>query len=524
MPGLATKIGRLGQRLVGALRLPGPEAARRLGPEERAGQPGPFCLRRWEAAETNRLNRAHWQDVTGQSINLDLLTRLETLRTRSEYEAANNGLVQGIINTHAQDIVGSDGPTLQVQSDDTKWNEAAEGVWREWFYAPCPDPRISGAAWLKQAIHACWTAGDILAQLVTGTDQRGPVSLRVKPIHSRRLATPLDFLGDPGVFMGMRLSPEGAPRQYYVQNPSPLGVGQVSLGDYTPIPPDLMVHEFLREEEDQLRGYPWLTGGLNPAADLRDYDDQVLDAARQAADAGIVWHTNHPQATYIEVNETTSIERRQQWTGPPGWQPTQIKPEQPSTNYVDYRRERQSEIGRPVCMPLMTIRLDSARHNYSSARFDGQNYHRAVAGLQMWLSGSPHSTGMLSRLFRLVVDEARFSVEPLRRRPPGVTLTWRWSVPPHVDPTKEAQAERIGLENGTLPFAMACAARGYDEETVFQAEVRTNQLRESMGLPPLPPAMSYRSAPPASEEPGEKEDREEEQDREEEEEEADATV
>jgi hypothetical protein len=51
----------------------------------------------------------------------------------------------------------------------------------------------------------------------------------------------------------------------------------------------------------------------------------------------VYWYTDHPDANYIEVNETTDIERRTQTTGPPGWKPAMLNPTQPATNYIAYR-------------------------------------------------------------------------------------------------------------------------------------------------------------------------------------------
>lgn len=485
------KIGPIITRTRDAFRLMTGRAKLAAPADAQRGQPGPFTIRRFEAAETNRLNRAHWQNATGQPINTDLLADLETLRARAAYEAANNGTVDGVIATHSEDVVGRDGPTLQVESEDAAWNEAAERVWRDWFYSPCPNPKFSGTQLLKLWIRTLWTCGEFVAQIVTDPSADGPVSLRLRPIHPRRLKTPFDRTGDPDVCMGIRFNLAGVPQQYFIEDPLPVDGMKPPTGAYTAIPPDLIVHEFLVREEDQARGYPWLSSALQPVADLRDYDDSTLDACRQATDTGITWYTEHPNATYIEVNESTEIQRRQQWTGPPGWKPMQIKPEHPTTNYVEYRREKQAEIGRSVSMPLMTIRLDSSNHNYSSARFDGQNYHRAVQGLQYWLSGTPRAYGCLSRLFWEVIGEARFSVPALRTKPKSVALHWQWNVPPHVDPQREAAAERTRMENGTLPFAAACAAAGTDEEAVFAAEARTNERRAARGLPPLPPPGTY---------------------------------
>jgi hypothetical protein len=44
-------------------------------------------VRRWEAAETNRLNRSQWEKATGQSINADLASDLETLAHPGELGA-----------------------------------------------------------------------------------------------------------------------------------------------------------------------------------------------------------------------------------------------------------------------------------------------------------------------------------------------------------------------------------------------------------------------------------------------------
>ncbi len=447
----------------------------------------PITLRRWEAAETNRLNQAHWQNVTGNPINQDLLADLERLRTRCSYEAFNNGIVDGVINTHAEDIVGADGPTLQVLSDSPAYNTALEQLWPDWFSAPCPNRRVSGAALLKLWIRGLWTNGEFLAQHMTGRDdRRSPVRLRIKPIHTRRLATPHGSAGDKNVIMGVRLSEDGQPQQYHIAKTQRFGAFELLGTEYEPISADMIIHEFLLREEDQARGVPWLSSSLSPIADLRDYDAQTLDAARSAADQAIFWYAEHPDAPFLEVNESMEIERRTQSTGPPGWKPMQLTPQQPTAQYVEYRRERQAEIGRPVGMPLMMVRLDSARHSYSSARFDGQIYARSCRGIQYWISGSPKARGTLSDLADEVAREGGLIRGLLPPRPPRVQYAWLWPEPPHVDPQKEAQAERITLENGTQTYTEALAARGKDLETTIATRKRETKKLAEAGLPGLP--------------------------------------
>lgn len=456
-------------------------------------------IRRWEAAETNRLNAAHWQTALGQSLNADLLKSLDTLRTRCEEEGTGNPTVDGMIFTHQNDIVGRDGPTLQVQSDSDAYNTWLEEQWVDWFKSPLPNPRISGAQWLRLSIRTLWQSGEYLAQKITKRGAGTPVAMRIKPIHPSRLQTPTDGASNPRIFMGVELTENDAPLRYWISQPNSHGQFQHVVSTPSPVPTEDILHQFILREEDQVRGVPWMASSLQAGADMRDYDGDVLDASRQAANTGVYWWTQDHRAELLSVNEQTEMERGTQSTGPPGWKPEMMTPQQPALAYTEYRGERHRDLGRPVGMPLMMVRLDASGHNYSSARFDDQGYGRSNAAIQYWISGTPKSTGMLSELVDDVDREATLffsaSGTPAPVRPPRVTYEWTWPVRPHVDPAKEGLGERIGIENGTLPFADACATRGTDEDSVIAKATRTNQKLEAAGMPPLPPIGAYPKKP-----------------------------
>ena len=368
-------------------------------------------------------------------------------------------------------------------SDDDAYNDALERVWRDWFSAPTHLPNVSGAAWLRGGIHGFWKSGAILAQLITDPNAEGPVKLRVRPTHPRRLASPADRAGDPNVFMGIRFDGIGRPTQYYIHNPiADVRGGLDPVNDYETVPPDLIIHEFLRQENDQAREIPWLATALSTAADLRDYDDQVQDAARQMADQCGYFFTEHPDAAVWDVPETDTVERRTYKMAPPGWKPYTSPPGQPPVQYPEYRAEKHRDLGRPVGMPLLIVRMDASGHNYSSARFDSQGYSRAVAGLQQWLSGDEQNTGMLNRLVDEVVREARFLPE-LRNRPAKVSYKWTWPVRPHVDPLKSAMAVLKGLQSGAGTITEALAAEGKSLESHIETLKRERESYVKAELP-----------------------------------------
>jgi lambda family phage portal protein len=450
--------------------------------------------RRFESADTTRLNHAHWARADDLSVNVWLASQLATIRSRSIYEARQNGMVSGVINTYADDVVGQDGPVLQVQSENDAYNRALEKVWRDWFRAPTFRRNVSGAALLKLWVRNLWKCGEYMAQIATDATADGPVAMRLKPVHPRRLGTPVQRAGDPMSVMGIRFDLQGRPATYYVGEAAISGQAYVSALDYAPVPADLMIHEFLMEEEDQARGIPWLNAALQPMADLRDYDDQVQDAARQIADQCSLLYTEHPDAELWQNPENVDIQRRRIRMLPPGWKPFTYTATQPPVQYPEYRAERLRELGRPVGMPLLIVRLDASKHNYSSARLDTQCYRRAVGGVQRWISGSERNTGVLSSLVDVIATEARFSVPDLRARPESVIYAWTWPAMPHVDPQKEAQAEEISLANATETLTDVLASRGKDIETHIATLVRERALLEEAGI--SPPAWLAGPAPP----------------------------
>jgi capsid protein len=449
--------------------------------------PAWLAARNWEAGETTRLNEAHWLYDTEKPINEWLSERLEKTRARAIYESRNNGTLAGILVTLADDVVGADGPVLEVQSDNEAYNTAAEAAWREWFRAPTTRPNVSGAATLKLWVRNLPRCGEFLARIVTDSTAPGPVSMRLRPTPPRRLASPTDQAANPRLRMGIEFDRLDRPVRYWIAEDSADGYTTT----YEPWPPELIIHEFWIDEEEQARGFPWFNPSLQPSADLRDYDDQVQDAARTMADQSALLYNENPETPCVTPG-TTTVQRRTIKMAPPGWKPFVYPATQPPVQYPDYRAERQREIGRPFCMPLMIVRLDSSKHNYSSARFDGQSYARFVAGIQLWLSGSDQSYGTLNRLLDEVLREARFSAPILRRRPPKVSYKWTWPSRPHVDPLKERAAVEVGLRTRSLSLTDALAAEGKSIDTHIETLKREQQKFQAAELP-LPAWMTGQS-------------------------------
>lgn len=428
--------------------------------------------RRWEAGDTDRLNRLHWSGVTGASINTDLATHLSKVRDRASHEAANNAFVEGVINTYSVDVVGQNGPSLQVQTDNKAYGQALEGLWRKWWANPDLNGQLAGPEMLALWMRGLWTSGEYLAQKVSVPkgDDSLPISLRLHAIDPRRLDTPSAGIADD-VTLGIKRTATGKPIEYYVYESG------LASGEYKTIPAKDIVHAFRVLEPSQARGVPWLAPVLQVIADLRDYDSQVLDAARAAADFAIWMVHEDPDGEFIKVNDTIDIERRTIKHAAPGWTPQTVDSHQPPVQYADYRTERLRELGRVASMPLMIVLLDASGHNYSSARFDAQKYDRGVHSVQGWTERAT--------LNPLVDDVARLGSlvdTALRDIPADVRYHWTWPPAPHVDPTKEGKAATERLGNHTSTLQKECAAVGLDYEDVIAQLKHEKELLEAAGL------------------------------------------
>ena len=286
--------------------------------------------------------------------------------------------------------------------------------------------------------------------------------------------------------MGFAGDDDGIPETYYFQKRKPFGASWLQTGEFESVDARFIDHGYLHHDPEQSIGYPLLASALDPIAQIRDYDTHVMDAADLAASMS-GWFTNKDpdgakfQATSSDgdpIGFAVAEKRRTFRAAPNGWEVVFPPANQPTAEYVGHRKERQAEIGRAAAMPLMLIRLDSSGHNYSSARFDNENYRRQLANWQAWIARRS-----LLRMVRRLFRDLQLAGE-LRRPPRGVRYLFHWSPPSEVDEMKSRGAEKIGLANKTLSFHEACLRNGRDEDAVIASWNRTYKKLESAGMTP----------------------------------------
>jgi capsid protein len=221
-------------------------------------------------------------------------------------------------------------------------------------------------------------------------------------------------------------------------------------------------------------------------AQLRRYTLAVLAAAETAADFAGILYTDAPaggEADAAEPFEPIELEKRALLTMPGGWRMEQMKSEQPSTSYSEFKRELLNEIARCLNMPYCIAAANSSGYNYASGRLDHQTYFKAIRVEQSHLE-----CVVLDRVLAAWFDEAALLPDflPAGLGPiAGWPHQFFWDGHEHVDPAKEANAQATRLANLTTTLADEYARRGQDWEVQLRQRAKELALINELGISSL---------------------------------------
>ena len=168
-------------------------------------------------------------------------------------------------------------------------------------------------------------------------------------------------------------------------------------------------------------------------------------------------------------------------TMPYGWKVGQIRAEQPTTMYGDYTSKVLNEIARPLNMPFNIASGNSAGYNYASGRLDHQSFFKAIRIDQNHIADI-----VLDHIFRAWISEAvlieGLLPQSVRRLDADLTHQWFWDGFEHVDPAKEANAQKTRLDNHTTTLAAEYARQGRDWEEELKQRAKEAALMKELGL------------------------------------------
>lgn len=445
-----------------------------LGPSKQSHSMRPRA--RYDAATpaTNAIHFLKADDLGPNSANsADVRMKL---RRFAGYEIDNNSYAKGMNLTSANEIVGT-GPRLQMKLKSREDNRRIESEFSLWMLA----------TGLADTLHTGVQAktgrdGEFCAYLTTNPGIDHPVQLDVRHFEAAMLTTP-GFSSAPNAVDGIEFDQHNNPTVYHVLKEHP-GDGGYAFSNqaYNRVPARNMLHWFRVDRPGQYRGIPEITPSIGLFAQLRRYGQSVLTAAEVASNLAAVLQTDGGGAYDTEPQsdpwDQVPIDMGTMTTLPPGWKMAAFTPTQPIANYGDFKREVLMEIARCQNMPYNVVAGDSSRSNYASGRLDFQSWRKSIS-----VTRASFVRKVLERIFYAWLAEAVLIPNYLPALDVrNVPHAWFFDGAPHVDPVKEATADKINLANCTTTLAAIYAEKGLDWEEELEQKSIEDERMQSLGL------------------------------------------
>lgn len=442
----------------------------------------PVVRGKFDAAERGDDYR-HWANADALSADAALSpVKRREMRNRARYERANNSWLAGISSTLGYSLIGT-GPRLQLNTGDVEADRLIERLFFDWGWS------VDLPSKLRTMREALVTDGEAFAVMITNPRLSG-VTLDLRLVEAEMVATPTELMSqtitpEGNTVDGIEFDQIGNVSAYQVLSYHPGANYRVNNLQFQRVPAAQMLHWFRRTRPGQSRGMPEVAPALKLFAQLRRYTEAVIAAAETAADFAAFIHSNSPAAEVDEVDAFSGIEiaKRTLTTLPEGWDVSQLKAEQPTTQYPAFVHAILNEISRCLQVPFNVAALNSSGYNYASSRMDWQ-----IAGMHERVDRDQIERTILDRLLSAWVNEASLAGLVPDGVPPFSewNWSWQWDGKDHVDPAKEANAAEVRLSTHTTTLAAEYAKQGKQWEVELRQRAAEVALMRELGLDLVP--------------------------------------
>jgi len=410
----------------------------------------------YDAARTTDEFKNYWANA--DSLDADSANSRSVrakLVSRSRYEIANNGYADGMVQTHANYLVGT-GPSLRMQTGSAGFNQAVESVWNQWAKAILLRRKL----WCMA--HAKVSDGESIGLVRTNPRLNHRLTIDVVLIETEQCQTPYLPFFTPGYIDGIKFDEFGNPAWYDVLPFHPGGpfAGFLSIVPEQ-VPARFVLHWYQLRRPGQHRGVPEFRSTLNVGASSRRFREATVASAESAADISVLLQTMFPPDEMDQVTPMTSVEfqKRMMLALPSGWAGNQMRAEHPNATYEAFLKSQINETARPKSMPYNLAACDSSSYNYASGRLDHQTYFSAID-----VEREDANDLVLDPLFSLwwyeAVLEYGWNADPAQ--PPA--HLWDWPKHPVADIVSEANASDTRLKNGSTYPSQIYSEEGRDFE------------------------------------------------------------
>jgi len=455
-------------------------------------------------AGINRLTStlAQWSG----SINADLDGNISILRARARQLCQNNEFGRRFLGLLAGNVIGKTGPTLQLRALDPKGqldtaaNSVIETAYAQWTRR-CDVRGLLSLAQIQQiSIKGAARDGEALIRLVRGREQ--PNGLGLQLLEADRLDDQLNRTLTSGniIRQGVECDSLLRPVAYWIKSshPGDTMANHIHGAGTDRVPADQILHIYLPERAEQVRGYTWFHAVLLRMQMLHAYQEAAVVAARVgAAKMGVFTRKDGANGALAQMAEGTgptgipqlSAEAGEFFELPEGYSLESWDPEYPHANFDSFLKACFGGVATGLDVATHNLTGDMTQVNYSSARIAELSERDHWELLQEWWINTVSQVIFRNWLeSALIRGEIRFPqsgkalpADKLQKFTEAARFQgrrWQW-----VDPVKDIEAAEREVALGIRSRTEIAASRGREFEDVVAELQQENATLTAAGLP-----------------------------------------
>jgi lambda family phage portal protein len=469
----------------------------------------------YDGGKINRLNKA----FAAQNLNENAVPRgqVSQLRWNSWDLFRNNPHARKIVRSLEAKVIGRGlAPASQaLRSDGTahvEFREAVERLWAdiadEMDCLGCPGRGGRHMGDLqKMALRGVIMGGDVLYALRRRTpafarDYNLTLPVQLQLIHAERLADLSQSEGSGGneIYQGIELNKDGTRAAYHLYDRHP-AEWLSSLPEPKRFPAGQIGHLYVAEDIDQIRGTPWFAAALMQMRDTADYQYNELKASALAACIVLGYRRASGQSS-LGVNPPTDWDL----TDADGNKISHIQPgmlldlgmngeiqgfnpARPSTSAEAWIQHmiRSTATALPG-VKASTLTGDYRNSSFSSERSADNDNWPEIEGLQDWFcSDFMHPvyqeiirTAVLTGYFDGIVTDSEFA----DNEKSFLSAAWQGPVALSINPTDDATAAALRIQNGTSSPQIECAKLGRNWRKIQRDVYEYMQAADDLQIEP----------------------------------------
>lgn len=461
----------------------------------------------YNAAGLSRLTAS--LQAESQFINTTLRYQLRVLRARSRQAAQNNPFARRFVQMVVDNVGGATPFRLQGKvkfksgAADEAANDRIEECWKAWGRAgQCEiTGKWSWNAVQRLLLRGLAIDGELLIRKLRGPDH-GPFGYKLQIIDVDRLyELKNEALANGGaIHAGVEVDPTGRPVAYHLLKRKP---AQWQFAGYTMdferVSADEIIHVFVPEFAEQIRGVPWMYAALLNLVHLGAFEEAAVIAARiGASNMGFIESPDGgktladmagagPRADGTDGlggnngDPQISAEPGAFWTLPPGYKVGDgWNPKYPDAAIEPFIRACLRGVAAGLNVAYHNLANDLEKVNYSSARIGELDERDTWMGIQSFIAEHLHQPLFDDWLpVQVIAGKLPFDLARMDKYRNVYWQARRWA---WVDPLKEVGAAIEAINAKLKSRTRVVMEGGEDLEEVFDEIEAETKLAAAMNI------------------------------------------